>query len=130
MCNAVLPMRAKESSLYSQSLAVAPAVHLGLSPCRESCPFSHPLQTRFKAAAESVKTFSPSKTVPDAEKLRVYGEARQNRLGAKGILVAPCLLASHLQAPFLCPPTHSAALFKQAVSQEMELGVQLDWLCG
>lgn len=39
------------------------------------------LQAAFDAAAASVKTFALTKTVPDAEKLKVYGLFKQSTVG-------------------------------------------------
>jgi diazepam-binding inhibitor (GABA receptor modulating acyl-CoA-binding protein) len=39
------------------------------------------LQTRFHAAAESVKTFKAGKSVPNDDKLKVYGLFKQATIG-------------------------------------------------
>jgi acyl-CoA-binding protein len=40
-----------------------------------------PACAQFDAAAASVKTFVPTKTVPDADKLKVYGLFKQATVG-------------------------------------------------
>eukprot|EP00567_Pseudictyota_dubia_P016489 CAMPEP_0197449404 /NCGR_PEP_ID=MMETSP1175-20131217/21330_1 /TAXON_ID=1003142 /ORGANISM="Triceratium dubium, Strain CCMP147" /LENGTH=92 /DNA_ID=CAMNT_0042981531 /DNA_START=31 /DNA_END=309 /DNA_ORIENTATION=+ len=42
---------------------------------------SDDLKSRFEAVAESVKTFTPSKTVPNEEKLQAYGLFKQATVG-------------------------------------------------
>lgn len=52
------------------------------APSRELTAFvCLPRQAEFKAATEAVKTFSPSKTVPDEAKLAVYSLFKQATVG-------------------------------------------------
>ena len=105
--------------------APRPPAHTTLQPHR-SLPRKP--QARFAEAAEFVKTFKPSKTVPNEEKLRAYG-ARAARAGVAARARAPparwrtsarsrwrdCCGASRLRRPPSHPArTPPAALYKQA----------------